>query len=121
MLIEIGLSNIAMAAALAVVAVIVGRAFRRPALTHSLWLLVLIKLITPPLFYVPVAFLTSLAAETAAKEPEALVLAEPEVPPVAKLLPAEALLALPEIIQEDVPPRVLEPLPPEPEPAKAIV
>ena len=34
---------------LAVVAAGVGRICRRPALTHSLWLIVLLKLVTPPL------------------------------------------------------------------------
>ena len=81
-LIEIGLSNIAMAAALAVVAVIVGRLVRRPALTHSLWLLVLIKLITPPLFFVPLPFLTAQAAEVKDTKPDAMVLAEPDVRPI---------------------------------------
>lgn len=52
--IEIGLSNVAMAALLAIVAASVNRCWRRPALTHALWLLVLVKLITPPLIFVPV-------------------------------------------------------------------
>jgi beta-lactamase regulating signal transducer with metallopeptidase domain len=39
---------------LAVVAVVVGRFCRRPAVMHGLWLLVLLKLITPPLIDVPV-------------------------------------------------------------------
>src|SRR5713226_5624097 len=43
-----------MAAALAVLAAVVGFVFRRPALTHSLWLLVLLKLITPPLLNIRV-------------------------------------------------------------------
>src|SRR2546423_9055819 len=38
---------------LAVVAAGIGRLCRRPALTHALWLLVLIKLITPPLVTLP--------------------------------------------------------------------
>ena len=32
---------------------------RRPALTHALWLLVLLHLITPPMWHVPIAFGTS--------------------------------------------------------------
>jgi beta-lactamase regulating signal transducer with metallopeptidase domain len=48
-LVEIGLSNALMAAALALVAVLVGLLCRRPALVHALWLLVLVKLVTPPL------------------------------------------------------------------------
>src|SRR5438128_984365 len=42
-----------MATGLALVAAAVG-SLRRPALTHSLWLLVLLKLITPPLFTVAI-------------------------------------------------------------------
>jgi beta-lactamase regulating signal transducer with metallopeptidase domain len=48
-LLEIGLWNAGMAAVLALVAAAVSRLFRRPALTHTLWLLVLLKLVTPPL------------------------------------------------------------------------
>jgi hypothetical protein len=47
------LSNALAATVLAVVATCLARACRRPAVTHSLWLLVMIKLITPPL--VPIA------------------------------------------------------------------
>src|SRR5262245_37681125 len=118
-LIEIGLSNIAMAAALAVVAVIVGRLCRRPALTHGLWLLVLIKLITPPLFFVPLPFLTTPIAEAADNEPEALALAGPDIPvQEADPWPAEAVPLLPEIIEEDSPPTKVE-IPEEPPPIRA--
>ena len=44
-----GLSNAVAATVLALLAAIVGRVVRRPALTHALWLLVLVKLVTPPL------------------------------------------------------------------------
>jgi beta-lactamase regulating signal transducer with metallopeptidase domain len=47
------LSNALAAMILAVAAALLGRTCRRPALTHSLWLLVLLKLITPPLVPVP--------------------------------------------------------------------
>ncbi len=53
-LIEIGLTNAALATGLAVLAAAVERLGRRPALGHALWLLVLIKLITPPLVGLPV-------------------------------------------------------------------
>jgi hypothetical protein len=46
-------SNALAATVLAVVATCLARTCRRPALTHSLWLLVMVKLITPPL--VPIA------------------------------------------------------------------
>jgi beta-lactamase regulating signal transducer with metallopeptidase domain len=48
-LLEIGLANAACAAVLSLLPVVVGRFCRRPALLHGLWLLVLIKLVTPPL------------------------------------------------------------------------
>src|SRR5438874_1563645 len=48
-LLEAGLSNAVAAAVLALVAAGVARLGRRPALTHSLWLLVLLKLVTPPI------------------------------------------------------------------------
>ncbi len=46
------LSNAVVATLLALLASAVGLACRRPALVHSLWLLVLIKLITPPIWQV---------------------------------------------------------------------
>src|SRR5438105_1286477 len=48
MFLEIGLSNALAAAVLALLAG-ASRLARRPALTHSLWLLVLLKLVTPPI------------------------------------------------------------------------
>src|SRR5205807_7460811 len=42
-----GLGNAVMAAAMALVAALAGRVSRRPAVVHGLWLLVLIKLVTP--------------------------------------------------------------------------
>jgi beta-lactamase regulating signal transducer with metallopeptidase domain len=45
-----GLANAVLAAGLAILAALLGRLFhRRPALVHALWLLVLLKLVTPPL------------------------------------------------------------------------
>src|SRR5215471_1271703 len=118
-LIEIGLSNIAMAAALAAVAVIVGRTCRRPALTHGLWLLVLIKLITPPLFFVPMPFLTAPIAESTDKEPEVVALARPDIPAQEPDdWPAEAMPVLPQDIEEDEPPAKVE-VAEEPPPVKA--
>lgn len=54
-LIWLGLGNLALAAPLAVAAWLAGRFLRRPAITHGLWVLVLLKLVTPPLGLVPVA------------------------------------------------------------------
>ncbi len=52
-----GLSNAVAASLLAVVAYVVGRRFNSPVLAHSLWLLVLVKLITPPLAPIPIAWI----------------------------------------------------------------
>jgi bla regulator protein BlaR1 len=57
---EIGLSNAVMASVLAVLAAGAGFFCRRPAVRHTLWLLVLLKLVTPPLMSVPVACPSSL-------------------------------------------------------------
>jgi beta-lactamase regulating signal transducer with metallopeptidase domain len=52
-MLEIGLSNAVLACVPAALALAVGLTCRRPALVHALWLLVLLKLVTPPLFRVP--------------------------------------------------------------------
>src|SRR5207244_4514013 len=54
---ELLLSNLVVAAGLAAVALAAGRWGRRPALTHALWLLVLLKLVTPPVVGLPVRLL----------------------------------------------------------------
>ncbi len=53
-LLNIALINAVTVLPLALLAFAVGRLARRPALTHALWVLVLLKFITPPLFYLPV-------------------------------------------------------------------
>jgi beta-lactamase regulating signal transducer with metallopeptidase domain len=55
-LLIIGLENAVLAVPLAVAAMAAGRLFRRPALAHVLWALVLVKLLTPPLVDVPVGW-----------------------------------------------------------------
>jgi WD40 repeat protein/beta-lactamase regulating signal transducer with metallopeptidase domain len=54
---ELLLSNLVVAAGLAAVALAAGRWGKRPALTHALWLLVLLKLVTPPVVGLPVRLL----------------------------------------------------------------
>src|SRR5262245_36602239 len=54
---ELLLSNLVWAAVLAVIALAAGRWGKRPALTHALWLLVLLKLVTPPVIDLPVRLL----------------------------------------------------------------
>ena len=53
-IVTIGLTNAVLATALAIVAWAVGRCWRRPALTRLLWIIVLAKLVSPPLAKVPV-------------------------------------------------------------------
>jgi beta-lactamase regulating signal transducer with metallopeptidase domain len=87
-LLEIGLSNAAMAMLLAVVAAGLCRLYRRPAVAHGLWLLVLLKLLTPPLLPVPLPrFDSRQPSEQVSGETVPLVLemadfqAHPDVPP----------------------------------------
>ena len=53
-LFNIALINAVTVLPLAVLAIGVSRFARRPALTHALWVLVLVKFMTPPLFHLPV-------------------------------------------------------------------
>ena len=53
-LLNFALINAVTVLPLAVLAFLVGRTARRPALTHALWVLVLLKFVTPPLFQLPV-------------------------------------------------------------------
>ena len=50
---EIALINAVMIVPLALVVEMAGRLFRRPAVTHFLWVLILVKLLTPPLCQIP--------------------------------------------------------------------
>ncbi len=55
LLFQMGLSNACFALALAIVAMVVGAKARRPHLAHLLWLLVFVKLLTPPVVTIPVS------------------------------------------------------------------
>ena len=48
------LSNVIVASLLSIIATVVGWRLRSPALAHGLWVLVLVKLITPPIVHVPI-------------------------------------------------------------------
>ena len=76
-LVDLALANLIVAVMLALVAGMAGLWGRRPALTHALWLLVLLKLITPPLFDCPIPWPT--AAMPAPQERVAQVEPLPEV------------------------------------------
>jgi beta-lactamase regulating signal transducer with metallopeptidase domain len=54
-LLRIALWNVALGAVLAALAFAVSRSTRRPALAHVLWVLALVKLLTPPLWIIGVA------------------------------------------------------------------
>ena len=56
-LLEIALSNAVMATVLGLLVLVVSRFCHRPALIHGLWLVVLLKLVTPPVVSVPVEIL----------------------------------------------------------------
>ncbi len=83
--ISVGVANAVCAALLSLLALIVGRYCRRPAVLHSLWLLVLLKLVTPPLWPVTVA--------TLPEEPVAVVEAAPSPVPVEYAVLAQTLPA----------------------------
>ncbi|MDB5314081.1 MAG: High-affnity carbon uptake protein Hat/HatR [Gemmataceae bacterium] len=82
------LANLAVAAVLAVPAVAVGRWSRRPAVAHAAWLVVLIKLVTPPLLTIPLPVLPA-ATPAAASSP----ISRPAHPPA---VPAVVVPVLPE-------------------------
>ncbi len=93
-LLRIGLSNAVAALLLALLVVAVACVWRRPAVLHALWLLVLVKLITPPLVWLPEPWTEApepTAAPKAVEAPPAEAVAPPADAPVA----AAAMFALP--------------------------
>ena len=54
LLLQIAVSNVCISLALAVAALLVERIAKRPAIAHLLWLLVFVKLLTPPIVTIPV-------------------------------------------------------------------
>jgi WD40 repeat protein/beta-lactamase regulating signal transducer with metallopeptidase domain len=91
-----GLANALLAGLLAVLALVVGRCSRRPALVHCLWLLVLLKLVTPPVIPFPVPGLAP------------AVVAEPEAPtPLASEAVAGPLVSADVLPVESAPSPVL--------------
>src|SRR5439155_11750010 len=72
-LVEMVLSNAAVATVLALLAAVVSQLCRRPALTHSLWLLVLLKLVTPPLMPVQLPWSLDSVTETPVPAPKEIV------------------------------------------------
>jgi beta-lactamase regulating signal transducer with metallopeptidase domain len=103
-LVNISVSNAVAATILALIALVLGAVYRRPAVVHGLWLLVLLKLVTPPLVHIPIAW-------PGAAEPAALQVVATEEPPEATPAPEEPATAIPPFpaAESDVP--AVEPLP----------
>ncbi|OWK43041.1 Regulatory sensor-transducer, BlaR1/MecR1 family [Fimbriiglobus ruber] len=66
------LGNAAVAAVLVLFAAVVGSVCRSPAVRHVAWLLVLLKLVTPPLFNIPLPILPAPRVELPAGQPTLL-------------------------------------------------
>ena len=64
LLLQIGLSNVCIALALAIVALVAETTIKRPQLSHLLWLLVFVKLVTPPVISIPVGTIGPLTDNT---------------------------------------------------------
>jgi beta-lactamase regulating signal transducer with metallopeptidase domain len=83
----VSLSNAVMATVLALLAAAVGRLYRRPALIHVLWLLVLLKLVTPPLVILPLTWPEALPAAPvlpAAEQPDSEAVASAPEPNITE-------------------------------------
>ncbi len=76
LLVQVGISNVCISVALACIAFAVHRTGRLSLVAHLLWVLVLVKLITPPLFILPVVPMpvetTSIAAVNEPLQPVAV-------------------------------------------------
>lgn len=121
-LLDIALANLLVAALLASLAALAGLWGRRPAVTHALWLLVLLKLITPPLFDCPIPWPTPPVETPLERVAQVKPMPEPQVapikveeaedrnPPVDVPMPVDAL---PELVGEEADvPVILPPVAP---------
>ena len=101
-LLDIALTNAVLAALLAVLAAAVTLLCRRPALVHCLWLLVLLKLVTPPLFSVPIPDLSF--GTTAEAAPPVIEADAPDRrTPLAAVEPEELPSAVETFVGEELP------------------
>jgi beta-lactamase regulating signal transducer with metallopeptidase domain len=91
---QMGLSNALLAAVLAVAAAAAAARFaRRPALAHALWLLVLLKLVTPPVVALPDSWVAFRIADRPLEEaPSPVALEEAEEADAAAPILVETLL-----------------------------
>ena len=98
---ETVLSNVAWAGALALLAAVVGRLFRRrPTFSHGLWLLVLLKLVTPSFVFL----------STAPTRPKPTVFQTAKPPEIVKVAPKPALIDPP--VTTEVPRPIVSPTTP---------
>lgn len=114
-LLQIALSNAVGATALGIVAALAGYILRRPPLTRALWVLVLVKLLTPPLWHVHVPKLgiatdahTAATASPVAPETQEIRLPtddSPVDPQILSALPASGPADVPSVM----PPRAARP------------
>jgi beta-lactamase regulating signal transducer with metallopeptidase domain len=79
-LLSLALSNAVVATLLAVLVTVLARLIRRPAVIHALWLLVLLKLLTPPLFPLSVTWLRTTDPAPPLAEASSPSFAEPAEP-----------------------------------------
>src|SRR5262245_34729365 len=81
--VDAALLNALLVVPLAVFAAAVSHLLRRPAVAHALWLLVLLKLLTPPLLRLPIPWVEDEAAPAVAALPPEVSAdpAPPEEPP----------------------------------------
>src|SRR5262245_45770641 len=70
---EIGVINAAVATVLALCVCVASRCWRQPVFVHALWLIVLLKLVTPPLVGIPWRFAGQPTARTTVGEAESNV------------------------------------------------
>src|SRR5262245_40435308 len=96
---SVGLWNAAGATVLALVAGGAGLVCRRPAVLHALWLLVLLKLLCPPLWAVPIQWPEQACEPTAVEQDLPAVVAQVEQPDPE---PAEPLIVLGTPLSPDV-------------------
>ena len=95
-LLQIGLSNALTAGLLALILLPLARLLGRAALTHAICVLILLKLLTPPILNVPVSIPSFDADAAQSRAPQTIVIAEPtdpvaeeEAEPAQAIAPAE--------------------------------
>ncbi len=89
-ILQLGLSNAAVAAILFPLVLLITARSRRPAWIHTLWVVVLLKLVTPPLIWLPVPleFEVALSPEAPLSSPTAAAMKTLELLPVSAVTEA---------------------------------